>query len=62
MMRYALWRIRYVFQSLILQEDGQDLVEYGLIVLMCVIASVASVGSLATIIVNYFQYINTHLW
>ena len=61
-MRNALWKIRLGLQSLILDEEGQDLVEYALLILMCVLASVASVGTIATIVVNYYQYIYTHLW
>jgi Flp pilus assembly pilin Flp len=58
-MRYALWKIRFGLQSLILQEEGQDLVEYALLILLCVVAAVASVGGLANIVINYFHYINT---
>lgn len=60
-MRYALWKIRSGLQSLILQEEGQTLVEYALIVGLCVCVAVASVGSFATLVVNYYQYINTNL-
>lgn len=56
-MQYALWKIRFLLQSLILEEEGQDLVEYALIILMCVVVAVASVGGLASIVLNYFQYI-----
>ncbi len=58
-MHYALWRIRIGLQSLLREEDGQDLVEYALLILLCVVAAVASVGSLANIVLNYFAYINT---
>ncbi|MGD0938735.1 MAG: Flp family type IVb pilin [Terracidiphilus sp.] len=57
----ALSKIHLELQRLIQQEDGQDLVEYALIILVCVIACVASVGSFATLVVNLFNYINTNL-
>jgi Flp pilus assembly pilin Flp len=56
----ALWKIRSGLQSLILQEEGQDLVEYALLLLLCVSALVASVGNIGTIVVNYFHYINSN--
>jgi Flp pilus assembly pilin Flp len=58
-MWFALWKIRLALQSLIRQEDGQDLVEYAMIILLCVVVAVASVGGLANIILGYFHYINT---
>ena len=61
-MRRLLWEIRLRLQSLLHEEDGQDLVEYGMIILLCVLVSVVSVGNLANIVVGYYQYIDTHLW
>jgi len=58
-MQSALWKIRSGLQRLIQEEDGQDLVEYALLILLCVLTSVASVGGLATIVVDYYQAILT---
>jgi len=59
-MRSVFWKIRSGLQSLILQEGGQDLVEYSLVLLLIAIALVVSVGSLATALVGYYSYINAH--
>ncbi len=56
----ALWKIKSGLQCLIEQEDGQDLVEYALVILLCVTVMIASVGSIGTIVINYFHYINTN--
>jgi len=56
-MQSALLKICSGLRRLIQEEDGQDLVEYGLLILLCVVTSVASVGGLATIVVNYYQFI-----
>lgn len=59
-MRFALWKIYSGLQSLIQQEEGQDLVEYALAILMIAIAAVASVGNFATALVGYYQHINAN--
>ena len=59
-MRSALWKIRSRLQDLVLQEEGQDLVEYALVLMIVAIAAVAAVGNLSVIVVNYFHYINTN--
>ena len=59
-MRSAFWKIRSGLHCLILQEGGQDLVEYSLVILIVAIALVATVGSFATSLVSYYTYINTH--
>jgi pilus assembly protein Flp/PilA len=59
-MRSALWKIRSGLRSLILHEEGQDLVEYALVLLLISIAAVASLTSLATALVGYYSFINAH--
>ena len=59
-MRSAFWKIRLGLQNLIQEEEGQDLVEYSLILAMLVIATVASMHSLANALANYYQYIVTN--
>jgi len=58
----AFWKIRSVLQNLILEEEGQDLVEYSLVLAMIAVAAVASMRSLSSAIGNYYQYITNHLW
>jgi Flp pilus assembly pilin Flp len=58
-MRSAFWKIRSGLQSLIEEEEGQDLVEYSLIIALLVIATVTSVHSFSVALANYFQYIIT---
>jgi Flp pilus assembly pilin Flp len=60
LMRFALWKIRSGLQSLIQQEEGQDLVEYALSLVLIAIAAVASVGNFAAALVNYYKYIVTN--
>ena len=60
-MRSAFWKIRSGLQSLILQEGGQDLVEYSLLLLLVAITMVVSMGSLATALVALYTSINAHI-
>jgi pilus assembly protein Flp/PilA len=59
-MRSAFWKIRSGLQNLIQEEEGQDLVEYSLIIAMLAVAAVASMKTLATALANYYQYIVTN--
>jgi Flp pilus assembly pilin Flp len=52
-----LWRIRFWFQDLIRQEEGQDLVENALVIVLIVIAAVASLQTVAGKIVAVFNAI-----
>lgn len=58
-MRSVCWNIYFGLQRLLIQEEGQDLVEYALTMLLIVVGTVASVGVFATRLVNEFSYINT---
>jgi pilus assembly protein Flp/PilA len=53
-MQFVIWRIRSGFQSLILREEGQDLVEYALMIALIAISAVASLHSLSNKIVAVF--------
>jgi Flp pilus assembly pilin Flp len=57
----TLSKIRSGLQRLIREEDGQDLVEYALIILVCVIATLASVGSFASVMITFWHYIITNI-
>ena len=59
-MRSAFWKIRSGLQSLILHEEGQDMVEYALLLLLAVIALVVSVGSFATALIGLYTYFNAN--
>jgi Flp pilus assembly pilin Flp len=56
-MRKAFTRI----QCLALPEDGQDLVEYSLILLMVTMGGVAAVGTMGMQLINLYTYIVAHL-
>ncbi len=46
-MKHAAWRFYFAFRNLIAREEGQDLVEYALIVALISLAAVAGMNSLA---------------
>jgi pilus assembly protein Flp/PilA len=52
--------LRMAFQMLV-DEDGQDLVEYALVVALIALAATAGMGTLATDINNAFSNIGTVL-
>ena len=56
-MRSMLWRIGFKLQNLIFLEEGQDLVEYALVIALVSIAAVATLGTLATKITSVFTKI-----
>lgn len=49
------------FRSLILREEGQDLVEYALVVALIALAATAGMNSLASSISSAFSSISTSL-
>ena len=56
-MRSALWRIRFKLESLIKREEGQDLVEYALVIALVSVAAVVSLGKVTTAVTNVFSKI-----
>ena len=60
-MSSAFWKIRSGFQSLFLREEGQDLVEYALVLFLIAISAVASLTALATKVTGVFQSVTNHL-
>ena len=56
-MRKALTRAR----RLVVSEDGQDLVEYSLILLLVTSGVVAAVGAMGTQLTTLYSYIVSHL-
>ena len=60
-MKTLFWRIRLKLQSLTMREEGQDLVEYALVISLIAIAAVASLTALAHHITGVFSTIDTSL-
>jgi Flp pilus assembly pilin Flp len=56
-MRFVLWKIRSGLQSLIQQEEGQDLVEYALVILLIAVALATALGNVGSALLGYYQYI-----
>lgn len=50
-----------LLKGLVWAEDGQDLVEYGLLLVLLVLAAIASMGKLASSIKNVFSAAATNL-
>jgi pilus assembly protein Flp/PilA len=60
-MQTTLWNLYSRLQTLILREEGQDLIEYALVVALIAFAAVTSMQTLATDINNVFLAIGTSL-
>lgn len=60
-MRFKLWTIYSGLQRLILREEGQDLIEYALVVSLIAFAATAGMTTLATDINTAFTNIGTTL-
>ena len=60
-MKDILLKLYIKFQDLISQEDGQDLVEYALIVALIALACTVGMKSLATAISSGFTNLGTTL-
>jgi pilus assembly protein Flp/PilA len=58
-MRLAFFKLIQRLQYLISQEDGQDLVEYALVVAMIAFAATAGMKTLASGINTAFIHLNT---
>lgn len=51
----------YKLQTLVMSEEGQDLVEYALVISLVAVGAVAALGSLTTHIVSAFTKIDSSL-
>jgi pilus assembly protein Flp/PilA len=60
-MQTTLWKLYSRLQTLILQEEGQDLIEYALVVALIAFAAVTSMQTLATDINQAFLGIGNSL-
>jgi len=59
-MRFAFLKLYSGLQRLLLREEGQDLVEYALVILMLAIATVAASENLGASILTLYTYIVNH--
>jgi Flp pilus assembly pilin Flp len=57
----AFWKIRFQLQSLMRLEEGQDLVEYALIIALVAISLVLSLHSLTNAVSSVFAKISSQL-
>jgi pilus assembly protein Flp/PilA len=55
MMGLVTWKIYFALRALIEREEGQDLVEYALIVALIALAATAGMDTLATAINSAFK-------
>jgi len=60
-MRSKAWKIRLKFFHLMSQEEGQDLVEYALLIALISVAAITSLHTLANKIVGTFNAIGSGL-
>jgi pilus assembly protein Flp/PilA len=60
-MQHQLWKLSIKLQTLLSSEDGQDLIEYALVVALIAFAAVTSMQSLAGDINNAFLNVGNTL-
>jgi Flp pilus assembly pilin Flp len=56
----VLWKLYFGLRRLALQEEGQDLVEYALTILLVAIAAVASANGMAVKVLAIYSYIDVN--
>jgi pilus assembly protein Flp/PilA len=56
------WKIYFAFRALIEKEDGQDLVEYALIVALIALAATAGMKSLAEGVNSFYKLIAGNIY
>ena len=60
-MKAQLWKLSIKIQNLLKREDGQDLIEYALVVALVAFAATAGMKTLATGLNTAFNHISTTL-
>ena len=60
-MSYLLLRLQFKIQKLISGEEGQDLVEYALLVSLIALSAIAGVSHVATAVTKVFTNVSTSL-
>jgi pilus assembly protein Flp/PilA len=58
-MGFATWKIYFILRALIEREEGQDLVEYALIVALIALAATAGMDTLASAINQAFSHLGS---
>lgn len=60
-MKDQMWKLSIKIQDLLSREEGQDLIEYALVVALIAFAATAAMGTLASDINNAFTNIGSKL-
>jgi len=60
-MKNSLWMLSIKLQNILSREEGQDLIEYALVVALIAFAATAGMGTVATDINQAFTNIGTKL-
>lgn len=60
-MKFKLWKLFFKMQNLMAVEEGQDLIEYALVVALIAFAATVGMGTLASDINSAFNNIGTML-
>ncbi len=60
-MKFELWKLYTKIQNLMTREEGQDLIEYALVVALIALAATAGMGTLANNINTAFTNMGTKL-
>ncbi|HVJ07462.1 MAG TPA: Flp family type IVb pilin [Acidisarcina sp.] len=60
-MQFKLWKLYSELQNLLKREEGQDLIEYALVVALIAFAATAGMGTIANDINAAFTNIGTKL-
>jgi pilus assembly protein Flp/PilA len=60
-MKFKLWKLFFKMQNLMAEEEGQDLIEYALVVALIAFAATVGMGTLASDINSAFTNIGTML-
>ena len=60
-MKSTLQKLQVKFQSLQIGEEGQDLVEYALLISMIALVCISGIGNVATALKSVFSTISTSL-
>jgi len=60
-MQFKLWKLGITLQNLVKSDEGQDLIEYALVVALIAFAATAGMGTLATNINDAFTKIGSKL-
>ena len=60
-MQSGFWKLCFTLQKLTMREEGQDLVEYALVLGLICVGAVSVMGNLGRELAGYYSYIVVHL-